>query len=113
MQLKSHQQLYVPLLGASMQSLYDESVKEELSHLRIWVTWTTHRCLYMDDNRTYEKVVANEFWIASGRSDLEKRQRTVQLTIFSGGSALPPLLIFSGTGLWINLPGKKQRDREE
>ena len=36
-QLKSHHQLYVPLLRDSMQSLY-ESAKEELSHLRIWVT---------------------------------------------------------------------------
>ena len=43
-QLKSHHQLYVPLLRNSMQSLY-ESAKEELSHLKIWVTWNKHCCL--------------------------------------------------------------------
>ena len=43
-QLKSHHQLYVPLLRNSMQSLY-ESAKEELSHLKIWVIWNKHCCL--------------------------------------------------------------------
>ena len=43
-QLKSHHQLYVPLLRNPMQSLY-ESAKEELSHLKIWVTWNKRRCL--------------------------------------------------------------------
>ena len=44
-QLKSHQQLYVPLLRTSMQIL-DESEKEELSHLRNWVTWIKRHCLF-------------------------------------------------------------------
>ena len=43
-QLKIHHQLYVPLLRNPMQSLY-ESAKEELSHLKIWVTWNKRRCL--------------------------------------------------------------------
>lgn len=62
----------------------------------------------MDDNRTYEKTSVDKFWIASGRSGLEKRQWTVQLTIFVDGSALPPLLICRDKGLQINLAEKKQ-----
>ena len=50
----------------------------------------------MDDIRKYEKTSADEVWIASGQSDLEKRQCTVQLTIFADGCALPPLLTFRG-----------------
>ena len=61
----------------------------------------------MDDNRTYEKTGASEVWIASGQSGLEKRQCTVQLTIFADGSALPALLIFRGKGLRINPAEKK------
>ena len=44
-QLKSHQKLYVLLLRNSMQRLY-KSAKEELLHLRIWITWTKRRCLF-------------------------------------------------------------------
>ena len=43
-QFKSHQQLYVPLLRTSMQSLYKSATEEPL-YLRIWVTWTKRRCL--------------------------------------------------------------------
>ena len=56
----------------------------------------------MDDNRTYEKTGAEEVWVASGQSGLEKRQCTVQLTNFADGSALLLLLIFRGKGLRIN-----------
>ena len=45
----------------------------------------------MDDKRNYEKNGADEVWIASGQSGLEKRQCTVQLTIFADGKALPSL----------------------
>ena len=65
----------------------------------------------MDDNRTYKKTGADEVWIASGQSGLEKHQCTVQLTIFVDGSALSPLLIFRGKGLQINPPENKQWDR--
>ena len=50
----------------------------------------------LDDNKTYDKKGADEVWIASGASGLEKRQCTVQLTIFADGSTLPPLLISRG-----------------
>ena len=65
----------------------------------------------MDGNRTYEKTGADKVWIASGHSNLEKRQYTVQLTTFADGSVLPPLLIFCGKGFQINPAGKKQWDR--
>ena len=50
----------------------------------------------MDDNKTYENVDANEFLTASVQSGFDKRQWTVQLTIFAVGITLPSLLIFSG-----------------
>ena len=61
----------------------------------------------MDDNRTYEKTGVYKVLIASGQSDLEKLQCTVQLTMFADGSVRPPLPIFCLTGLWINPAGKK------
>ena len=48
----------------------------------------------MDDNRTYEKTGVYKVLIASGQSDLEKLQCTVQLTMFADGSVRPPLPIF-------------------
>ena len=65
----------------------------------------------MDGNRTYEKTDADKVWIASGHSNLEKRQYTVQLTTFADGSVLLPLLIFCGKELQINPAGKRQWDR--
>lgn len=50
----------------------------------------------MDDNKTYENVDANEFLIASVQSGFDKRQWTVQLTIFAEGIISSSLLIFSG-----------------
>ena len=35
----------------------------------------------MDDNRTYETTGADNGWIPSSQSDLEKHRCTVQLTI--------------------------------
>ena len=53
----------------------------------------------MDDGVTYEEKGAKEVWTQSGRSGLDKRQATVQLTVFAG--AVPrvrPTIIFKGTG---------------
>ena len=50
----------------------------------------------MDDNKTYENVDANGFLIASVQSGFDKRQWTVQLTIFAEGITLPSLLIVNG-----------------
>ena len=65
----------------------------------------------LDDNKTYDKVGAKEVWIASGQSGLEKRQCTVQLTVFADGGTLPPLNIFRGKGLRIQPGEKKQLDK--
>ena len=65
----------------------------------------------MDDNRTYERLV---LVVTRGQWGLEKRQCTVQLTIFVDGSVLPipSLLIFCGKGLQINPAKKKQWHRQ-
>ena len=50
-------------------------------------------------NKTGEKTV----WHRGAASGLDKRQCTVQLTIFTDGEArVPPLLIFRGKGLRIS-----------
>ena len=41
------------------------------------------------DNKTYDSTGAEEVWCATVRSDLDKRQCTVQLTIFVDSSVLP------------------------
>ena len=56
----------------------------------------------------YDKVGPKEVWIASGQSGLEKRQCTVQLTMFADGSTLRPFIIFRGKGLNIQPDEKKQ-----
>ena len=45
----------------------------------------------IDDNKTYDKKGAEGVWIASGQPGLEKRQCTIQLTVFADGKTLPPL----------------------
>ena len=47
-------------------------------------------------------------WVRGGSSGLEKRQCTVQLTIFADGepAQIKPLLIFWGKGLRISLREK-------
>ena len=62
----------------------------------------------LDGDTTYQKTGANEVWIASGQSGLERRQCAVKLTIFADRSILLTLLIFCGEGLWINTAEKKQ-----
>ena len=48
----------------------------------------------LDDNRTYDTVGAKEIWVRSGQSGLDKRQCTVQLTVFGDGVCrLRPTLI--------------------
>ena len=67
--------------------------------------------IVVDGNKTYAKTGADEVWIASGQSCLEKPQCTIQLIIFTYGGALTLLLIFRGKGLRINPREKKQWDR--
>ena len=51
----------------------------------------------LDDNRTCDTVGAKEIWVRSGQSPLDKRQCTVQLTVFGDGVCrLRITLIFQG-----------------
>ena len=65
----------------------------------------------LDDNKTYEKKGSKEVWLASGASGLEKRQCTVQMTVFADGSTLPPLIIFRGKGIRISADERNNWDR--
>ena len=66
----------------------------------------------MYDGKTYNQIGSKEIWCASGSSGLEKRQGTIQLTIFADGvSRVRPLVIFRGTGLRIKAEEKRKRDK--
>ena len=52
---------------------------------------------------TYETCGAKTVWVKSNGSGLDKRQATVQLTIFADGAKrVKPLIVFRGKGLRIN-----------
>ena len=54
----------------------------------------------LDEGRTYDTVDAKAIWVRSGQSSLDKRQCSVQLTIFGVGLCrLRPTIIFRGKGL--------------
>ena len=55
----------------------------------------------LDDGKTYADKGSSEVWCVSGSSGLDKRQCTVQLTIFVGVPRVRPLVIFHGKGLRI------------
>ena len=51
---------------------------------------------------TYDQTRAHTVWVCGAASGLDKRQCTVQLTIFAGGVArVKPLIIFHGKGARI------------
>ena len=53
-----------------------------------------------------------EVWAQSGQSGLDKRQATVQLTVFSDGvDRVRPTVIFRGKGLQISAKEKQSYDR--
>ena len=64
----------------------------------------------VDDGRTYNQTGSKEILCASGSSGLEKRQCSVQLTIFAEGSVsrVRPLVIFRGKGLRIKAEKKRK-----
>ena len=52
----------------------------------------------------YAETGLRTVWVQGGASGMEKRQCTVQLTIFADGEPrVKPLLIFKGTGAQIPL----------
>lgn len=53
----------------------------------------------LDDGKTYEGTGKKEVWTASAASGLDKRQCTVQLTVFADGKPrVRPTIIFRGQG---------------
>ena len=64
--------------------------------------------IVLDDNKTYDKKGAEEIWIASDQSGLEKSHCDIELTVFADGKTLSPLIIFWGLGLRINIVEKKK-----
>ena len=66
----------------------------------------------MDDVETYNQTGSKGIRCASSSSGLEKRQCTVQLTIFADGvSRGRPLVIFRGKGLCIKAEDKRKWDK--
>lgn len=60
---------------------------------------------------TYETTNSSTVWVRGGQSGLDKRQCTVQLTIFADGEPrVKPLLIFRGKGKRISLRERLQYD---
>ena len=68
----------------------------------------------LDDDRTYDITGAEEVWCSSGASGLDKRQCTVQLTVFGDGvSRVRPTLIFRGEGKRITPDERRSWDKRE
>ena len=50
-----------------------------------------------DDGKTYDKKDVKQVWAQSGQIDLDKRQATVQFTVFTdGANRVRPVVIFQG-----------------
>ena len=62
----------------------------------------------LDDRKTCDKKGVKEVWAQSGPSGLDKRQATVQLTVFADGAIF---VIFRGKGLRISAKEKQSYDR--
>ena len=61
---------------------------------------------------TYDNKGAKTVWVQGGSSGLDKRQCTVQLTLFTDGiSHVKPMVIFRGTGKRITLTERLKYDR--
>ena len=66
----------------------------------------------LDDGKTYADKGSSEVWCVSGSSGLDKRQCSVQLTIFADGVPRGrPLVIFCGKGLRIARKEQEAWDR--
>lgn len=64
------------------------------------------------DGTTYEDTGASSVWVRGGASGLDKRQCTVQLTIFADGEPrVKRLIIFRGKGKRITFREKVRYDR--
>ena len=65
----------------------------------------------LEDNLTYNVKGADEVWSVTAQSGPDKRQCTIQLTVFADGNTrLHPLIIFKGIDLRISAAEKKKWD---
>ena len=65
----------------------------------------------LDDGKSYDSTGAKEVWCSNASSGLDKRQFTVQLTIFADGvSRVRPTIIFRGQGKRISPNEKRSWD---
>ena len=65
------------------------------------------------DGKTYDKKGVKEVWAQSGQSSLEKRQATVQLTVFVDlVDRVGPTVIFRGKGHRIIAKEKQSYERQ-
>lgn len=96
-----------PQLPSSMQN-YCAKEQGECTQIVISQTWTR---LHFHELR-YDAIGAKEVWCASASSGLDKRQCTVQLTIFADGvPRVRPTIIFRGKGKRISANEKSSWDR--
>ena len=66
-----------------------------------------------DDGKTYDKKDVKQVWAQSGQIDLDKRQATVQFTVFTdGANRVRPIVIFQGKDRWISAKEKQHYDRQ-
>ena len=72
----------------------------------------THLPFVLDDGKTYDKKGVKEFLAQTGQSGLEKRQATVQLTVFADGvDRVRSTVIFRDKRLRISAKEKQSYDR--
>ena len=69
-----------------------------------------------DNGKTYDKKDVKQVWAQSGQSGLDKRQATVQLTVFTDEvDRVRPIFIqqpLQGKGCWISAKEKQRYDRQ-
>ena len=84
-------------------------------NLHILLTWIKqghHYDDHHDNDKTYEVTNSKDVWCKPGQSVLDKRQCTVQLTIFADDiPRIRPSLIFHVQELFIKNSEKKQWDK--
>ena len=66
----------------------------------------------LDDGRAYDAKSSEEIWFSSGKSGLDKRHNTIQLTVFTDGTPrVRPRIIFWGEGKRIKASEKGSWDK--
>ena len=66
----------------------------------------------LDEGKTYNKKGVKEVWTQSEQSGLDKREATVQLTVFPDRvDTVRPTVIFRGKSLRISAKEKQSYDR--